>query len=237
MKDSELKAMLQNAYAINPTEKENRFIRKYERRHMRFRDVLALELRYMGIKSLASGVLLCAILFFFVRQGDVRVKWMASSLLPLFALLPSAIVGSSERYGMQELEAASRFSLQLIRMARMLIWGTLSLIIIWLATIIFQSYFEANLLITGCFVGFPYLLSVWGCLLITRKWHSKDNIYGCMGVTVLSCLLPLLAEFLKLWKYVTKPAVSIAVIVILIAAVRESILYIKDGEDLSWNLC
>ena len=104
MKNSELKAMLQNAYAVNPTEKENCFVRKYERRHMRFRDVLVLELKYMGIKSVAAGVILCAVLFFFARQGDVRVKWMASSLLPLFALLPSAIVGSSERYGMQELE-------------------------------------------------------------------------------------------------------------------------------------
>ena len=237
MKNSELKAMLQNAYAVNPTEKENCFVRKYERRHMRFRDVLVLELKYMGIKSVAAGVILCAVLFFFARQGDVRVKWMASSLLPLFALLPSAIVGSSERYGMQELEASSRFSLQLIRMARMLIWGTLSLIIILLGTIFFQNYFETNILITGCFVGFPYLFSVWGCLLITRKWHSKDNIYGCVGVTVLSCMMPLFIELLKLWEYVTKPAVSIAVIVILIAAVRESILYVRDGEDLSWNLC
>ena len=56
-------------------------------------------------------------------------------------------------------------------------------------------------------------------------------------MTVLSCMMPLFTELLKLWGYVTKPAVSIAVIVILIAAVRESILYVKDGEDLSWNLC
>ena len=237
MTDRELKRLLKNAYTVTATEKEDAFVKTYERRSRQFLHVLVLELKYMGIKSLFAGVFLCTILFALVRQGDVRVQWTISSILPLFALILSALVGRSERCGMEELEAASRFSLRFIRMTRMLILGTISFLLILVCTCILKKFLGISPMITVCFVGFPYLFNVWGSLLITRKWHAKENIYGCVGITFLSCLMPVIAEYIKLWSYINSIIAFLAMLILLVGTVRESILYIKEGEDLSWNLC
>ena len=236
MTDREVKRLLKNAYTVTASEKEEAFVKTYERRSRQFLHVLVLELKYMGIKSLFAGILLCMILFGLARQGDVRVQWTISGILPLFALILSALFGRSERYGMQEFEAASRFSLRFIRMTRMLILGTISFLLILVCSCVLKKYIDIHPMITVCFVGFPYLFSVWGSLLITRKWHAKENIYGCVGVTVLSCLMPFIAEFVKLWTYISDIMAYLAMLILLAVTVRESILYIKE-EDLSWNLC
>lgn len=69
-----------------------------------------------------------------------------------------------------------------------------------------------------------------------RKWHAKENIYGCVGITFLSCLMPVIAEYIKLWSYINGIVAGLAMLILLVVTVRESILYIKEGEDLSWNL-
>ncbi|MGN0416012.1 MAG: hypothetical protein ACI4FX_11060 [Agathobacter sp.] len=237
MTDRELKRLLKNAYTVTASEKEEAFMKTYERRSRRFWNVLVLELKYMGSRNFLAGVFLCTLLFFLARQGDVRVKWTISSILPLFALVLSALVGRSERSGMEELEAASRFSLRFIRMTRMLILGTISFLLILVCTCILRKFLGISPMITVCFVGFPYLFNVWGSLLITRKWHAKENIYGCVGITFLSCLMPVIAEYIKLWSYTNSIIAFLAMLILLVGTVRESILYIKEGEDLSWNLC
>lgn len=70
-----------------------------------------------------------------------------------------------------------------------------------------------------------------------RKWHAKENIYGCVGITFVSCLMPFLAEFIKLWSDINGAIAYFAMLIVFVVTVRESILYIKEGEDLSWNLC
>lgn len=237
MTDREVKRLLKSAYTITASEKEKAFVKTYERRSRQFLHVLMLELKYMGIKSLFAGAFLCTILFFLARQGDVRVQWTISSILPLFALILSALFGRSERYGMQEFEAASRFSLRFIRMTRMLISGTISCLLILVCTCILRKFLGISPMITVCYVGFPYLFNVWGSLLITRKWHAKENIYGCVGVTILSCLMPYIAEFVKLWTYISSLTASLVILILLAVTVRESILYIMEGRELSWNLC
>lgn len=237
MTDKEVKLLLKTAYTVTASEREKKFIKTYERRSRQFMNVLGLELKYMGIKSLLAGIILCAILFVLARQSNDSVKWTISSILPLFALIPSTLFGRSERCGMEELEAASRFSLRFIRMTRMLILGFISFILIIVCTCILRKFSGISPMITVCFVGFPYLFNVSGCFLITRKWHAKENIYGCVGTTFISCLIPFIAEIIKLWSNMNGTIAYIAMLIVFVVTVRESILYIKEGEDLSWNLC
>lgn len=237
MTDRQLKHALKSAYQIQPSEQGRAFLRRYEKRSLQMHAVIKTELRYMGMKSLLAGVFLCAILFCVARQGDIRVQWTASSVLPLFALVLSAIVGKSERYGMEELEASSRFSLRFVRLIRMLIVGVLSCAVIFILAGILRKLSGFGSMMTVCFVGFPYLLNVWGSLLITRKWHAKDNIYGCVGMTICSCLLPFFAKFTELWSYIDMRMIYPAMFLLLMLTIRESILYVKEGGDLTWNLC
>ena len=239
MTDQEMKKMLKKAYAVVPSEREQVFLKTYEKRKRSFWNALLLEVRYMGIKNILAGLALCVTLFALVwlQSGNGRMKWNIASILPLFALTVTELVGRSERYGMAELEMASRFSLRMLKMARMLILGGSSLLVMLAGGIVFRAYLQVDPVQTVCLVAFPYLLSVCGCLWLTRRWHARENMYGCVAVTLFSCLLPSVEEVMLARVAVNAGMVWIVMLLLAAATVREALLYMKDGEDVSWNLC
>lgn len=163
--------------------------------------------------------------------------WIMSSIIPALVLLPVTAIGRSERCGMEELEAASRFSLRFVRLMRMPILGCISLVLIAAVSCYLKVQLQISISEILYFVGFPYLITVWGCMLITRKWHAKENIYGCIGVTVLSCILPFIADTLKLRSIIPEYAAYAALLVVFVVTVKEMIMYVKESEDLSWSSC
>ena len=237
MTDRELKNALKNAYMFETSEREKAFLTKYEKRSMRIFDVLKIELKYMGAKNIFAGLFLCIVLFLVARLGEPQFMWIMSSALPMCVLIPLLAIGRSERYGMGELEASSRFSLRFLRMTRMLILGFFGLILIFATSLVLQKFVKISPVMAVCFVGIPYLLNVWGCLLVTRKWHAKENLYGCVGVTCISCLMPFVAHQMELLRTIEPAYVPLAMIAVLAVTVKESILYIRESEDFTWNLC
>lgn len=237
MTNKELKKRLKNAYEIVPSEREKVFIRKYEKRRMQIFDVLKIEIKYMGLKSCFTGLVLCVLLFLAAKSGQTQFMWVMSSVIPALVLLPVTAIGRSERCGMEELEAASRFSLRFIRMIRMLILGCISLVLIVLVSCYLKVQLHISILEIFYFIGFPYLVNVWGCMLITRKWHAKENIYGCIGVTVMSCILPFIADTMKLKSIIPGYVACAALLVVFTVTVKEMIMYVKESEDLSWSSC
>ena len=238
MTDREVKEILKKAYAVAPSEREKIFLKAYEKRSRSFMAALRLEFRYMGLKNVLAGLVLCTVLLalVWVKAGDTRLKWNIASILPLFALTATELVGRSERYGMAELETASRFSLRTLRMARMLILGGISLLVLLGGGVIFRKYLQVDPVLTVGLVGIPYLLNVSGCLWLTRKWHARESIYGCAGITVIACLLPSFGEVMQTNGQVNAGMVWPLMLFLAAATVREAILYMKDGEDVVWNL-
>lgn len=237
MTDRELKNALKNAYIVETSEREKAFLTKYEKRSMQIFDVLRIELKYMGVKNFCAGLFWCIVLFLVARLGEAQFMWILSSALPMCVLIPLIAIGRSERYGMGELEASSRFSLRFLRMTRMLILGFFGLILISVTSLVLREFIKLSPVMTVCFVGFPYLVNVWGCLLVTRKWNAKENLYGCMGITCISCLMPFVAHQMELMKAIEPAYVPLAMIVVLVVTVKESILYIRESEDFTWSLC
>ena len=239
MKNSDIKKLLKTVYTFNESDSEKQFIRSYEQKSMQLWDVVKTEFTFMGLKSAAFGVVLFIALFV-ISSGDIKNKmWCVSSMLPLFAMLLAAMMGSSERYEMDELECACRFSLSFVRMVRMLIIGTCSLALISLCTLIVYKSVGGQFINTLCCVACPYLLNVFGCLCVTRKIHRKDSIFACAGVTCISCLLPLIfkVKILSLIKPIGSLGASTVLILIVILTVRESIIYIQEGNKKIWSLC
>lgn len=237
MTDKEIKRMLKTAYASPETEKEKSFVRKNEKRSLQLSCIIKVEFRYMGLKSLLAGVILTALLLAAAKTEDTDMVWTFASFIPMCALIPMVLLSRSERYGMDELEAASRFSLCFIRIVRMLILGLFSMVLLLAAGVVLRVTGTASVMEQMALVVFPYLISAYGAMLVTRKWHGKENIFGVLAVCAFSGLLP----------YVIRPVilsgqlpngVFLPVIVLLLGVmVRECTLYVKESENLSWNLC
>ena len=111
MTDKELKQLLKNAYILSESDKSQRFIKEHEKRSRQLADVIKNEFHYMGIKSILAGLVICGLFMAVAVKGDENMMWIMSSMLPICSLIPLIHILRSGRYGMCELEAASRFSL------------------------------------------------------------------------------------------------------------------------------
>ncbi len=236
MTDKAMKDLLKNAYKISETDREKVFLKKYEKRSMHIFDVFRLEFKYMSVRSMVSGMMLVLFFALISFSKNPELIWYISGLLPVAGLILISGLGKSERYGMQELEAASRFSLRFIKAVRMFIMGCATLFIVIATSIVMQEKTGFNFITILGLIGTPYMLNAWGNLIVTRMWHEKENIYGCLLVALVTCMLPALMEKAISYELIQPFILIILLLVVSALTVRESLLYIKEREDLSWNL-
>lgn len=237
MTDKTIKEMLKNAYAISETEKGKVFVRKFEQRSLNLSEIIKLEFRYMGVKSFLAGVVLTVLLLIAAQMGDIDMMWTFTAFIPMCALIPMLLISRSERFGMNELEAASRFSLRFIRVIRMCILGIFSMAILLTADIILRATAIATFSEQMIFLVFPYFISTYGAMLVTRKWHGKENVFGVLAVCASAGLLPFVIKPVMLPGEIPDGFFLLALTLLLVALTRECMLYVKESEDLSWNLC
>ncbi len=237
MTDKELKNQLKMAYQVTESDRQRRFVRYYERRSLQLGRILRIELQHVGIRSVIAGIFLCLLMYAGWRTEDPQVSWALSSLIPAAALVPVTAMGRSERYHMEELEMVSRFSYPFVRLIRLLILGSFSLVVLTAAAI-----WEASCLHTGIHMmllmtAVPYLLNVYLGLLITRKWHCTESVYAVIAAGSAVCLLPLIFARMELKESISVLAVTGMALLVLLAIVRECVIYMKESGKKSWNLC
>ncbi len=237
MTDKELKEVLENAYLLPDTEKEKAFVRKYEQRSLRLSEIIKMEFLYMGVKSILAGVVLTVMLLTAAQTGDTEMVWIFASFVPMYALIPMLLLSRSERFGMDELEASSRFSLRFIRIVRMFILGIISMAMLSAAGIILRLAAAASFSEQMILIVFPYLISVYGAMLVTRKWRGKENVFGVLAVCAFAGLLPFVIRPVKLSGQLSDGVFLPVIVLLLLAFIRECMLYVKESENLSWNLC
>lgn len=235
MNDRDVKTLLKSAYQITPTAREKEFIRENEKRQISLPEVVLLEMGHMKFNSCFTVVALVLMFILLSKTHNPGFMWYVSGTLPIVSLVLTSGLGKSERHGMHELEASSRFSLKLVRLVRMMVVGAASICLIAAGSLLLQRQVELGLVSTIGFVGTPYMLSAWGGMLVTRKWHDDNNMIGCMSVTVLSCMLPILFERvarLNAWE----PGLIVGCLIVTTAlTVRECIIFVRESEEIEWN--
>lgn len=237
MTDREIRTMLKQAYASPETEKEKAFLRRYEKRSLQLMHIIKIEFRYMGIQSVFAGLVLCILMFVLARSQDMDMVWTIASIIPVGALIPMILLSASERFAMDELEAVSRFSLRYIRIVRMFIMGIFSMLLLLALSLILRAFLAETPVNCLAFVAFPYLISTYGAMIVTRKWHGKDNVFGVLAACLISGLIPFATRAARLSGQLSDQAVILLAAGLVAAIIREGSLYVKESEDLSWNLC
>lgn len=237
MTDKEIKRMISNAYMLPETDKGRSFVRNHEKRSLRIMDILKVEFRYMGIPSVFSSLFLWVLFLIVSRTRDMDVIWIVSALIPLCAIVPMILLSGSERYGMDELEASSRFSLRYVRLVRMLIIGLFTIGVFGGIGIIMKTISFISCIDYMIFVVIPYLLSDFGAMLVARKWYGKENIFGIIAVCVLGSLIPYGIRMIRNAGRLPDVILVSLTVFLLVAVIGECVLYVKESENISWNLC
>lgn len=129
-----------------------------------------------------------AVLFLAAFAGACILKkdilWSLSAVMPVLALALVTESGRSERYGMAELEQASRFPLKSVTLARLGIVGLENLILFCLLIPLVLINSGFGLIQTGVCLTLPYLLTSYLGAWALRKLRGREGDFVCAGIAL-----------------------------------------------------
>lgn len=147
---------------------------------------------------LAVGFFLAALLL--VQQWGREAVWVVAAFAPLLALSMVTEGNRSARFGMEELELSTRFSLKTVILARFGILGTGNLLLVGLVVPLALCFVadpkEMDELsgfweIAACLLV-PFLFTTFACLAVVRRFRGSEGGWICCGITVLISLFSLM---------------------------------------------
>lgn len=240
MTNRELKNMIRNAYNVESSGNGKAFIGQFQKREMHVWDILKQQVSGLGFINAIAGL---AVLFTFwqialqCQEGDVLMYARISAIIPLIALAAFSGMGKSEKHGMDELEMASRFSLRTVLAARLIIVGMIDAVIFVVLMIIFGQLTSMGTLQALSVVSVPYLITAWGCLLITRKLHNSRDMAVCISFGGMVCLMCISTGPDTPWRYLFMGnSASYMLCAVLLSMFGLEIYKLLKGDNYRWNL-
>lgn len=183
--NKKLKQQLNTAfYAPEPVKKDS-FLKKLRPREITTTEMIFQQLPYIRktIWLMAVAVLTVAVIGSYVAsENTVRV---IEALAPLAAVSACLEMQRSYRYQMTELEMATRFSVRSVLLARMLIVGTVYMIVFCVIAPVLSVRFGTSVINLASRILIPYLLTVSICLHIERTEIGRKNRYLSMAIACL----------------------------------------------------
>ena len=174
-------------------------------------------------------------LFGAVSHIDLNITRLFAAMMPALALLALTGLGKSVRYGMEEIEMATRFSRRMIKVLRLAIIGLAAGVTMLTVSCVLKAITGADFFRSLSLACLPYLTTTFFSMVLIRKWHSRKNIYGCVAIAFVVCLATFCgAEILA----------SLSIEGLLFALTASVFFtgcefgkYLKESEALQWNLC
>lgn len=238
--NKQMKRSIQKAFeAPQPNQQEKAsFLRTLPQPQISMWQFILTQATYLRKWTLFFSVLLLFPALIGAYYIEKNTLWIVSAFVPFLGLLVVTENARSIVYGMNEFEMSTRFSLRSVILARMGVLGVLDLLILCSLIPLCCGGNDFSLFQTGIYLLVPYLLTVNIGLWITRHFHSREAIYGCMSAAVLisgaDIGLHLIADFVYQSSYITWWFV---LSVFLIGRmIYETYCTIKQTEELEWNL-
>ena len=238
--NTKIKRNIQKAFEIQEPDQQEmtRFLKTLPQPQISMWQFVLTQTTYLRKWTLFFSMLLLFPALLCSYYIEKNTLWIVSAFIPFLGLLAVTENARSMVYGMSEFEMSTRFSLRSVILARMGILGVLDMFVFCCLTPLCCINNHFSLLQTGIYLLIPYLLTVTIGLWITRRFHGKEAIYGCMSMTVLisgiNTGLHFIADFVYQFFYIKWWFIlSIFLIGIMIYEIYYTI---KQTEELVWNL-
>ena len=228
-----LKEELCRYYEAPKPRRKQAFIRQFGVQKINLPRLVLMQAKYISKWVWLVSACLCVVIYAATHVMEDKYVSMVYGLIPFLVMISLTESTRSYRYGMEELELSTRFSLKSIIMARMAMLGVGNLaVLIVIANILGQreGYHLLHVLT-------PYFLTAGGSLYIVRMVRGNENTFFCftlaIAVSFLQMLLPwqfkevFMPDYMPIW-------VALFVVGIVMTA-KESYRTIRMTEDLAWN--
>lgn len=184
-KRKQLKRELQQFYQAPEPVYKREFLRQFDDRPISMLEFVRRQVPYIHKWNwMAAGVIFLMALVGSRAVGG-QIIWGLSAAVPFLALALVAEVNQSARWGMSELELSARFSLKTVTVARLLILGAGNGVLLLVLLPVLCLGQHISVIESGVHILIAYLLSAFLNMIIVRKIHGNENLYACMGMTVL----------------------------------------------------
>lgn len=203
-------------------------------------DFLISQISYIRKRVWLYSILLFAASLFALHYytASLSVVWTVSSALPFLALITINEVTRSRFCGMAEIEASCKHSLSQVTLIRLMVLGTMNLLILMAILLSFIGKTDFILFRLGVYWLMPFLVSNYALLLIVNSFRGKEVMYVSAIVTGFISISNILIttelgvifadKYVALW--------VAAFILFTIAIAMEIIKLIKRTEELECSL-
>lgn len=239
MKKADAVRLVKTAYPAESSEVKTEFLKRFRTRQLNYRELLLIQLRYMGFQlALLFGCTLAVLLGTWAKLNADGARVMAV-FMPAAALISLTGLGRSQRCGMEELELAARFSLRMLGILRLVIIGLAGLLVTLSLSLVLTLTTGLSLPVSFAAVLVPYLLTASLCMVLIRQWHSPHNIHGCAVIAALICAVSMWGtELMKSVPAELCPsALSALLLLLLLLTGAEVKKYVLESEEYQWNCC
>lgn len=196
------------------------------------------QIKYLRLWGLLSSIGAFILALYLAREIENNPVWFISALLPVVAYVGIAEVGRSERYGMNELELTTTFSLKMIVMTRLCAAGICNLLLMILLCPIMILFGNVTLTELGFVILCPYLLTSFLCIYFIRRYRSPENLYGCIGIAFCVSMLCVVFGYLqiRILELMNLGSSIVILFALIFLTANEIKKWIVDTEEYAWNL-
>ncbi len=191
--EKEFKNLIKHAYYAPEPERKQEFLRKLRPRQVSTFRMLLDQIPYIRPHVWILALLILAVAIVGAVTGKEGTDKEVALLMPLTAVVGMLENGRSGRYGMSELEMATRFSLRSLVFARMTILGILAGVVTAVTAPVISGSFGMEAVMTAETILIPYLITMIIGLHLERSPLGRTNglvsVLVAVGVSTLFFLL------------------------------------------------
>lgn len=236
MTDKQLKKALKWAYQPPEPEKKNTFLRRFSPPGMTTMEFLRIQAGFICRWNWLVGPCILVLSLLWALQQPRESVWFVSALIPYAAAATAAELGRSTRWGMDELELSTRFSLKAVTLARLGILGLGNLALMALLTPVIALWGELSWLATGACILCPYCLAAFLSLWLARRFRGPENAYVCLCASGLVSALYAAADHLPRLQILLDWRLCMALTLVLaLLILRECEQLLTQTEEPVWN--
>ena len=188
MKKNEFDNLINEAFAAPEPERKEAFIRNLRPREVGMIGMLWGQISYIRP---AAWILSVAITIFAIVGSVLGVEdteLCIAAAMPFTAALSVIETQRSKRFGMSELEMATRFSLRSVVFARMTILGILSALMLLIIAPVIAISLDGKVIVTAVRILIPYLLTMVIGLHIERSSFGRNNGIASLAAACASAI-------------------------------------------------
>lgn len=236
MTDRQLKKALKMAYQPPEANQKAAFLRRFSPPGMTATEFIRIQAGFICRWNwlVGAGIFLLSLLG--AVELSRRQIWVVSALVPFMAASTVAEMGRSARWGMDELELATRFSLKAVTLARLSILGLGNLALLALLSPVMALWVGLGWLEAGVCILCPYCLAAFLSLWLVRRLRGPENTYACLCASALvsglyagANRLPQLALLLD-WRIC-----MMLLPILVVLTLRECTQFVTQTEEYVWN--